>query len=382
MQGGKKLEAGLALRRLVDLKDALCGTKEEKLMAPRPQKPRPAPLTAVNGSDSPRSLRGSSVLVHHMASEELFPSADDIVGQAEAASTACSPSLYSIGGGGAGSSTADERMRQLKLENQALREAFGDTQKRLMELEDERQSFLDEGVYDVVNSICGQTGLSPRDAKCLMGEVENSKKTSGGGTVTYHIGSTDLPAEHPLTFCGSPVATSPMSAAQILARRSEQDLRSAELSGENDKLRRELERTTKILEVLEQQKHQAEDKMMALEQEHTALLRRLAEVQGAGQISEGLERPERPQEIDPPRIGDEAKVLEPVEQAAPPSDPLRQVSREGDSSMPPDGGLREDELAAAPEEETVGAAAAEPNDGPDSQGDQPIVEPWELEDAW
>jgi hypothetical protein len=24
-----------------------------------------------------------------------------------------------------------------------------------MELEDERQSFLDEGVYDVVNSICG-----------------------------------------------------------------------------------------------------------------------------------------------------------------------------------------------------------------------------------
>lgn len=373
MQGGKKLEAGLALRRLVDLKDVLCGTKEEKLMAPRPQKPRPAPLTAVNGSDSPRSLRGSSVLVHHMASEELFPSADDIVGQAEAASTACSPSLYSIGGGGAGSSTADERMRQLKLENQALREAFGDTQKRLMELEDERQSFLDEGVYDVVNSICGQTGLSPRDAKCLMGDVEN-KKTSGGGTVTYHIGSTDFP--DPLTFSGSPVATSP-SAAQILARRSEQDLRSAELSGENDKLRRELERTTKILEVLEQQKHQAEDKMMALEQEHTALLRRLAEVQGAGQISEGLERPERPQEIDPPRIADE--VVEPVEQAAVPSGPSRQVRREGDFSMPPDTGLR-NQLTPAPEE-TVGAA--EPSGVPDGQGaDQPIVEPWELEDAW
>ena len=26
---------------------------------------------------------------------------------------------------------------------------------RLMELEDERQCFLDEGVYDVVNSLCG-----------------------------------------------------------------------------------------------------------------------------------------------------------------------------------------------------------------------------------
>eukprot|EP00913_Durusdinium_trenchii_P033622 g31473.t1 len=151
-----------------------------------------------------------------------------------------------------------------------------------MELEDERQSFLDEGVYDVVNSICGQTGLSPREnGKCLMGNAKNSPK-NGGGTVTYHIGSTDLPAEHPLTFCGSPVATSPMSVAQILARRSEQDLRSAELSGENEKLRRELERTTKILEVLEQQKHLAEDKMLALEQEHAKLLRRLAQAQAAG----------------------------------------------------------------------------------------------------
>lgn len=96
--------------------------------------------------------------------------------------------------------------------------------------------------------------------------------------------------------------------AQILASHSEQDLRSAELSGENEKLRKELERTAKILEaicscfrdissdsvtflisfhqissfstcfedlrgfciareVLEQQKHLAEDKMLALEQE-------------------------------------------------------------------------------------------------------------------
>ena len=105
--------------------------------------------------------------------------------------------------------------------------------------------------------------------------------------------SSDLPTEHPLTFCGSPVATSPLhgslevvensikihrneriyirlfnvlkeiskgfgrdlngcsswrSVAQILASHSEQDLRSAELSGENEKLRKELERTAKILE--------------------------------------------------------------------------------------------------------------------------------------
>lgn len=361
----------MALRRLVDLKDVLCGAKEDKLAAPRPQKPRPAPLT----SDSPRSLRGSSVLVHHMASEELFPSADDIVGQAEAASTACSPSLYSIGGGGAGSSTADERMRQLKLENQALREAFGDTQKRLMELEDERQCFLDEGVYDVVNSICGQTGLSPREnAKCLMGSAENHQKTGSGGTVTYHIGSTDLPAEHPLTFCGSPVATSPMSVAQILQRRSEQDLRSAELSGENDKLRRELERTSKILEVLEQQKHQAEDKMMALEQEHTALLRRLAEVQGGGQLINGLEQ--REEELDLPRTAENEVEPEVLPVALPVTKaPSRQVSQEEAVRSLRDG--REDEPKTPPEAEGM----AEAKEGIPEPGGR-VLEPWELEDAW
>ncbi|CAE7248829.1 unnamed protein product [Symbiodinium natans] len=181
-------------------------------------------------------------------------------------------------------------MRQLVLENQALREAFGDTQKRLMELEDERQCFLDEGVYDVVNSICGQTGLSPRAGLTgLMGDVDNSAaKTNGdGAAITFHIGSTDPSTDllalagSPSVLAGSPAALplSPLSLAQMVARRSEQDLRSAELSGENEKLRRELERTTKILEVLEQQRHVAEDKMLALEQEHAVLVRRLAEMQ-------------------------------------------------------------------------------------------------------
>eukprot|EP00439_Symbiodinium_sp_Y106_P083402 s158_g23.t1 len=263
-----------ALRRLVDLKEVIC--QEDRAKSPQ--------------------LPGSSVLVHSIASEELFPPA------AEAASTACSPSLYSAGaagGGGGGSSTTDERMRQLVLENQALREAFGDTQKRLMELEDERQCFLDEGVYDVVNSICGQTGLSPKAGLTgLMGDADNHTKTNGdAGAITFHIGSVD-PSADLLALAGSPVAPppsadllalagspaalplSPLSLAQMVARRSEQDLRSAELSGENDKLRRELERTTKILEVLEQQRHLAEDKMLALEQEHAVLVRRLAEMEG------------------------------------------------------------------------------------------------------
>ncbi|CAE7242179.1 unnamed protein product [Symbiodinium microadriaticum] len=182
----------------------------------------------------------------------------------------------------------------------ALREAFGDTQKRLMELEDERQCFLDEGVYDVVNSICGQTGLSPKAGLTgLMGDADNhTTKTNGdAGAITFHIGSVD-PSADLLALAGSPVAPppsadllalagspaalplSPLSLAQMVAKRSEQDLRSAELSGENDKLRRELERTTKILEVLEQQRHLAEDKMLALEQEHAVLVRRLAEMEG------------------------------------------------------------------------------------------------------
>ncbi|CAE7725813.1 unnamed protein product [Symbiodinium necroappetens] len=280
----KNKQAVQALRRLVDLKEVIC--QEDRAKSPQ--------------------LPGSSVLVHSIASEELFPPVmlDDLAGQAaEAASTACSPSLYSAGaagGGGGGSSTTDERMRQLVLENQALREAFGDTQKRLMELEDERQCFLDEGVYDVVNSICGQTGLSPKAGLTgLMGDADNhTTKTNGdAGAITFHIGSVD-PSADLLALAGSPVAPppsadllalagspaalplSPLSLAQMVARRSEQDLRSAELSGENDKLRRELERTTKILEVLEQQRHLAEDKMLALEQEHAVLVRRLAEMEG------------------------------------------------------------------------------------------------------
>lgn len=356
----KNKQAVQALRRLVDLKEVIC--QEDRAKSPQ--------------------LPGSSVLVHSIASEELFPPVmlDDLAGQAaEAASTACSPSLYSAGaagGGGGGSSTTDERMRQLVLENQALREAFGDTQKRLMELEDERQCFLDEGVYDVVNSICGQTGLSPKAGLTgLMGDADNHTKTNGdAGAITFHIGSVD-PSADLLALAGSPVAPppsadllalagspaalplSPLSLAQMVARRSEQDLRSAELSGENDKLRRELERTTKILEVLEQQRHLAEDKMLALEQEHAVLVRRLAEMEGGArsELSSGSFEVAADQVIWS-RRSDEALH----------QDAIASADRDSKHAA---------ELAASKMQESHGASG-----GP--AADDRTLEPWELEDAW
>ena len=134
MAEGKKREAqaGLALRRLVDLKEVLCGAKDwppesskrRVWTVKRTSWPRRChgnldqlhSLIALGPCEAQRvqpfmAVRGSSVLVHHMGSEELFP-ADDLTGQlcqvyeifhhilsyfaqrgqAEAASTACSPS--------------------------------------------------------------------------------------------------------------------------------------------------------------------------------------------------------------------------------------------------------------------------------------------------
>jgi len=410
----KNNQAVQALRRLVDLKEVICAEVQE------PQDRKPALPTAQKGpqlpsaamSDTPRSLQGSSVLVHSIASEDVFPpvSLDDAAGQiADAASTACSPSLYSRGaGGGGGSSTTDERMRQLVLENQALREAFGDTQKRLIELEDERQCFLDEGVYDIVNSICGQTGLSPKSGVTgLMGDADNdsasTKRTGEASTVTYHIGSSDPSAEL-LGLMGSPL--SPLSLAQMAARKSEQDLRSAELSGENEKLRRELERTTKILEVLEQQKHLAEDKMLALEQEHAVLVRKLAEMQATGghvpdayspgessiemvrQELEDISReaPQRSSHANKVDI-DEASVLQ-MEAERPRPDFAVSLEFDGNTRQTPattpstpaerSEATHLPSAKSAKNEDLVAGGGAAPDGRPDDRA----LEPWELEDAW
>jgi hypothetical protein len=200
------------------------------------------------------------------------------------ASTAYSPSAVS--GCYHASSTTDERMRQLILENQALREAFSDTQKRLMKLEDEKRGFMDEGIYDVVNSICGHAmGSRPMRMNFNSRDENVAECMHGQGAITFSLtGSSDVPIIEPCpnvlspTAILAPLALSPESAAITIARRNEEERRSAELSGENDELRRELARAGEVGEALEQQKIAAEDRVHALEQEHLRLREHLTQL--------------------------------------------------------------------------------------------------------
>lgn len=200
------------------------------------------------------------------------------------ASTAYSPSAVS--GCYHASSTTDERMRQLILENQALREAFSDTQKRLMKLEDEKRGFMDEGIYDVVNSICGHAmGSRPMRMNFNSRDENVAECMHSQGAITFSLtGSSDVPIIEPCPNVLSPsailapLALSPESAAITIARRNEEERRSAELSGENDELRRELARASEVGEALEQQKIAAEDRVHTLEQEHLRLREHLTQL--------------------------------------------------------------------------------------------------------
>lgn len=42
----------------------------------------------------------------------------------------------------------------LRMENEALRDALGECLRKLSALEGERELFLEEGVFDLVNSLC------------------------------------------------------------------------------------------------------------------------------------------------------------------------------------------------------------------------------------
>jgi len=63
--------------------------------------------------------------------------------------------------------------QRLKQENDSLREALAAASRKLTKLEDEQQCFFDEGVFDLVNSMCGRTGNSEEDARYEQLKREN-----------------------------------------------------------------------------------------------------------------------------------------------------------------------------------------------------------------
>merc|ERR1719215_61769 len=58
-------------------------------------------------------------------------------------------------------------------ENVSLREALAAASRKLTKLEDEQQCFFDEGVFDLVNSMCGRSGKSEEDARYEQLRREN-----------------------------------------------------------------------------------------------------------------------------------------------------------------------------------------------------------------
>eukprot|EP00930_Biecheleria_cincta_P018231 TRINITY_DN14272_c2_g1_i1.p1 TRINITY_DN14272_c2_g1~~TRINITY_DN14272_c2_g1_i1.p1 ORF type:complete len:850 (-),score=151.34 TRINITY_DN14272_c2_g1_i1:371-2611(-) len=419
--------AAMALRRLLPMSQEGAATRaggSRQMAASGANVDRGvAPIAAAAEAKAAALAPQTGVVTHNMALDDWNSIVTDESHMPELASTACSPSVQSQGctAGAPSSSAVEERMRQLILENQALREAFGDTQKRLMQLEDERRGFMDEGIYDVVNSICGQSGGAARPRGSQLPGVSTTAAVMTpaceSGAITYMLsGRADLAAIHcelpprqqPLvranSLTSSEQALSPGSAALALARKSEQDLRSAALSGENEELRRELERVTKVGEALEQQKLSAEDKAHALEQEHALLAQRLCQLQSPGWdgISEVLPPAERSAAANgfgsPTSPGYVAVARELADFSKVVSEELRAVERQdfqeeqaaspatsasamcgvhhAQSPVTPTGCLRQEPSTPGVPAE-VSPEEAEPTQ-PATKG----LEPYELEDAW
>jgi len=164
-------------------------------------------------------------------------------------------------------------VQRLVEENSSLREAFHDANRRISHLEEEKSRFFDEGVFELVNSVCG----APPGSAVLEASCENLVARLQG-----------LASEHgtrPSPACGTseaPPASSALSptsdtAPALSAFASEGDQRSDALSGENAELRRELMRASELGEALEQQQRVAEDRMHKLEGERTWLAQRLSQ---------------------------------------------------------------------------------------------------------
>jgi hypothetical protein len=190
-------------------------------------------------------------------------------------------------------------IERLAAENVALREACAEANERLVQLEEEKQRFLDEGVFDLVNSVCGKSGAANADGsgckgRSLLSSSSIAGSSPGAGdsadglqtlldtaeaaaavfdTATAgrasSTGAASLPQEAPLAECRD--STSPLRSelgAHLQLSPEEIQKRTEELSGENERLRQELACSGKYGETLQLQQQLVEDEMHALEQEN------------------------------------------------------------------------------------------------------------------
>lgn len=166
-------------------------------------------------------------------------------------------------------------LEQLVQENATLREAFSETNKRLLRLEDERSRFFDEGIFDIVNAVCVQSDSTGscddvvsrfRNFSALSTRLPHNLSGASHRNETMDIG---------IAGEGSPpVSPGSVSSTQV---RYFEEKRSAELSSQNAELRAELAKAGEVGESLELQQRAAEDRTHVLEQERARLMERLRE---------------------------------------------------------------------------------------------------------
>lgn len=191
-------------------------------------------------------------------------------------------SLSPVSGPSASWSGADAvDMKRLMFENATLREAYNDANRRLVALEEEKNRFFDEGIYDVVNSVCGKASdgkeKRPNGGPSLPLGAYGAAFGMLGAFSGFEQGSPKAPSTM-VDMDLSPMAD--MEALQL--RRYEEEARSTELKTENDALRRELRRVESVGVASENQYKAAEDRMHELEQEALMLRGRIAHLSASG----------------------------------------------------------------------------------------------------
>jgi len=188
-------------------------------------------------------------------------------------------------------------MHRILVENASLREAYYDANCRISQLEDEKMHFFDEGIFDLVNNVCGQNNegkvckptlvdLPAGDHSIYDSTPQRHLPAAGGragAAVTGFADRMDVQQMSPTPRLASAVGTAPLTTDVTPAysmeselRRRQEELRSKELRRQNEMLRRELARAGEAGEALEFQKEVAEERMLELEQEQQWLRERFA----------------------------------------------------------------------------------------------------------
>lgn len=161
-----------------------------------------------------------------------------------------------------GAPTEDAVVQRLLQENASMA-------KRLARIEDEKSQFFDEGIFDLVNSVCGQSGSTGSyDDLVARFRRQWPMRPSPDASEAHSPIASNLMG--PILASSSDISLSLGASC-----RNGEDQRAVELSGENAELRRELEQASRVSEALEWQQRAAEDRTHDLEEERLQLVERL-----------------------------------------------------------------------------------------------------------